>query len=218
MGWGRNLSLERVSRNLSAPRWWQRSRTLATALDAAAYVEEAQGILGEVGEQDASTTNYQCQAGKIKLNLQPVELREVIETAIATVRLSLEAKNIQLECMLAALPIIVHGDRDRLQQIILNLLTNAIKFTEAQGRIEVRLDASETQAEISVSDNGCGISAEFLPNVFDTFRQESGLKGGLGMGMAIAHNLVELHGGTIHVQSPGIGQGAMFRVMLPLII
>ncbi|BAY11417.1 ATP-binding protein [Calothrix sp. NIES-2098] len=155
-------------------------------------------------------------AGKIHLNLEPVELQAVIENAIATVRQS-ETKDIRLDCLLDPLPTIVQGDPERLQQIILNLLTNAVKFTPESGRIEVSLQTQENQAQIIVSDTGCGIDSDLLPYIFDTFRQADGVKKGLGLGLAIARQLVELHGGTIHAHSPGIGQGATFTVKLPLI-
>ncbi|MBV6623177.1 MAG: response regulator [Rivularia sp. (in: Bacteria)] len=154
--------------------------------------------------------------GKISLNCQQVELQAAIQIAIAAVQHSLEAKDIRLECMLASLPITVHGDPDRLQQIFLNIISNAIKFTPNGGRIEVRLDASKTQAEISVRDTGIGITAEFLPHVFEIFRQAESSRG-LGIGLAIARHLVELHNGTINAQSRGIGQGATFNFTLPLI-
>ncbi|GAA6620930.1 ATP-binding protein [Scytonema sp. NUACC26] len=153
-------------------------------------------------------------AGKIHLNLQPVELQQVIDGAIATVRQSLESKDICLDCLLDPLPRIVQGDPERLQQIVLNLLTNAVKFTPLGGRIEVSLLSHEHQAEIRITDTGCGIDGDFLPYIFDTFRQADGVKKGLGLGLAIARSLVELHGGTIHAKSPGIGQGATFIVVL----
>ncbi|MEH2179605.1 ATP-binding protein [Nostoc sp.] len=155
-------------------------------------------------------------AGKVNLNLQLVELQQVIEAAIATVRQSYQTKNIRLECALAPLPVTVQADPDRLQQIVLNLLTNAIKFTPCGGRIEISLQTDENQAQIILSDTGCGIDARFIPYIFDTFRQASGSKKGLGLGLAIARNLVELHGGTIYAQSPGVGQGATFIVNFPL--
>ncbi|GAA6615380.1 PAS domain S-box protein [Scytonema sp. NUACC26] len=155
-------------------------------------------------------------AGKIRLNLEPVELQQVIDQAIATVRQSLETKDIRLDCLLDPLPTIVQGDPERLQQIILNLLTNAVKFTHLEGRIEISLQTDENQAQIIVSDTGCGIDGDFLPYIFDTFRQADGVKKGLGLGLAIARHLVELHGGTIHAKSPGIGQGTTFIVKFPL--
>ena len=157
-------------------------------------------------------------AGKLELNLQPVELQSVIETAIATVHQTQQTKEIQLECTLDPLPIAVQGDPERLQQIVLNLLTNAVKFTPKGGRIQVRLDIVESQAEIVVSDTGKGISAEFLLHVFDSFRQaDSSSAKGLGLGLAIARHLVELHNGSIMAESPGVGQGATFTIKLPLI-
>jgi PAS domain S-box-containing protein len=157
-------------------------------------------------------------AGKISLNHQSVDLKSIIETAIATVRPSLETKNICLEYILEP-STTVQGDPERLQQIVLNLLTNAIKFTPQGGRIKVCLDITENQAQIVVKDNGKGISAEFLPHVFDIFRQSesSHSKNGLGLGLAIARHLVELHGGTIIAESSGVGQGATFTVKLPLV-
>ncbi|PLZ80506.1 sensor histidine kinase [Fischerella muscicola CCMEE 5323] len=157
-------------------------------------------------------------AGKITLNLEPVELQKVIEAAIATVRQSLEIKEISLQCTLELLPVTVSGDPHRIQQIILNLLTNAVKFTPNGGRIEVSLAVEENQAQLVISDTGCGIDAQFLPYIFDTFRQAPDAKKGLGLGLAIARNLVELHGGTIAATSHGIGQGTTFIVKLPLII
>ncbi|MFB2971349.1 ATP-binding protein [Aerosakkonema sp. BLCC-F183] len=168
-------------------------------------------------------------AGKLRLNLEPVELKSVIETAIATVAQSAQAKAIDLvwwETTAQSDSVIVMGDRDRLQQVICNLLTNAIKFTPEGGQVEVssltdrkRQMANEDYAEIRVTDSGIGISAEFLPFVFDRFRQakDSNAVKGLGLGLAIAQHLVELHNGTIHATSAGIGQGATFIVRLPLL-
>ncbi|MGV0102714.1 PAS domain S-box protein [Nostoc sp. DSM 114160] len=155
-------------------------------------------------------------AGKINLNPEPVELQEVIETAIATVHQSYQTKDIHLKCTLAPLPVTVQGDPHRLQQIVLNLLTNAVKFTPTGGKIEISLQTHENQAQIILSDTGCGIDSEFLPHIFDAFRQAKGTKKGLGLGLAIARNLVELHGGTIYAQSAAVGQGATFIVNLPL--
>ncbi|BAY75476.1 two-component hybrid sensor and regulator [Nostoc linckia NIES-25] len=156
-------------------------------------------------------------AGKICLNLEPVQLQGVIESAIATVQQSLQTKNIHLDCQLAVSPLIVQGDSERLQQIILNLLTNAVKFTPNGGKITVSLQTHPRQAEITVTDTGCGIDGEFLPHIFETFRQAQSTKKGLGLGLAIARSLVELHSGTIAAHSPGIAQGTTFTVKLPLI-
>jgi signal transduction histidine kinase/ActR/RegA family two-component response regulator len=159
--------------------------------------------------------------GKIRLNVRTVELLPVIEAAIDTVRPAADAKSIHLRAVLdpAAGPVL--GDSERLQQIVWNLLSNAIKFTPKQGRIQVCLQRINSHVEIVVVDTGQGISVEFLPHVFERFRQADGSItrsfGGLGLGLAIVRQLVELHGGTVHAESPGEGQGATFTVKLPLI-
>ncbi len=158
--------------------------------------------------------------GKIRLNVQTVELLSVIEATIDTVRPAADAKNIRLQSVLdpAAGPVL--GDSERLQQIVWNLLSNAIKFTPKRGRVQVCLQRINSHVEIVVTDTGQGISAEFLPYVFERFRQaDSSITrsfGGLGLGLAIVRQLVELHGGTVHAESPGEGQGATFTVKLPL--
>jgi PAS domain S-box-containing protein len=158
--------------------------------------------------------------GKIRLNVRTVELLPVIEAAMDTVRPTTDTKNIQMQSVLdpAAGPVL--GDSDRLQQIVWNLLSNASKFTPKRGRIQVCLQRINSHVEIVVTDTGQGISAEFLPYVFERFRQaDSSITrsfGGLGLGLAIVRQLVELHGGTVHADSPGEGQGATFTVKLPL--
>ncbi len=158
--------------------------------------------------------------GKLRLKTRRVPLVAVVEAALEAVRVAAAAKNLQLESQLDASLTLTLGDPDRLQQVIWNLLSNAIKFTPAGGRIRVRLERVESQAQIAVSDTGSGISAEFLPYVFDRFRQADASitksHGGLGLGLAIARHLVELHGGTVQAQSRGAGQGATFIVQLPL--
>jgi len=158
--------------------------------------------------------------GKIRLNVHTVELLPVIEAAMDTVRPTTDTKNIRLQSVLdpAAGPVL--GDSERLQQIVWNLLSNAIKFTPKRGRIQVCLQRINSHVEIVVTDTGQGITAEFLPYVFERFRQaDSSITrsfGGLGLGLAIVRQLVELHGGTVHADSPGEGQGATFTVKLPL--
>ncbi len=158
--------------------------------------------------------------GKLSLSVSPINLASTIQAAIETVRLSAEAKSILLAVNLNPEVGQVSGDATRLQQVVWNLLANAIKFTPAGGRVEVKLEPVDQQAQIIVSDSGKGIPAHFLPHVFDYFRQEDGATtrkfGGLGLGLAIVRHLVELHGGTIQVESPGEGLGATFRVKLPL--
>jgi PAS domain S-box-containing protein len=157
--------------------------------------------------------------GTLRLNFAPVNLMLVMQAALSLVRPMADAKQIHLETRLTEIAQ-VSGDINRLQQIMVNLLTNAIKFTPEGGRVTIRLELIERQARITVSDTGQGISPEFLPQIFEQFQQaqkSSGSKGGLGLGMAIVKNLVELHNGTITAESPGIGEGATFTVWLPLI-
>ncbi|MDZ8104122.1 MAG: ATP-binding protein [Nostoc sp. DedQUE12a] len=159
--------------------------------------------------------------GKLNLNMFPVSLVLVIDAALETVRLAAEAKNIQIHKTFDSSVERVLGDSGRLQQIIWNLLSNAVKFTPEGGKIEVQLQHVEAYAQITVSDTGKGIAQEFLPHVFEYFRQADSTTarkfGGLGLGLAIVRHLVELHGGTIWVESLGEGQGATFTVRLPLI-
>jgi PAS domain S-box-containing protein len=158
--------------------------------------------------------------GKLQLNLRPITLIPVIEAAIDAVRPSVEAKLLQVEtCLDPALERVV-GDPDRLQQIIWNLLTNAIKFTPEGGKIEVRSCLAGSYAQIQVKDTGMGITKDFLPYVFDRFRQADGgttrQHGGLGLGLAIVHHLVQLHQGNIYADSEGEGKGATFTLELML--
>lgn len=156
-------------------------------------------------------------AGKLRLNLQPVELESVIETAIATVAQTAQDKGINL-LSLDTTSVIIMGDHDRLLQVFCNLLTNAIKFTPESGNVTVKLSVIDDYAEICVSDTGIGIVADFLPHIFERFRQAEDLNNtkGLGLGLTIAKHLVELHNGTIDAESAGENQGATFIVKLPL--
>ncbi len=158
--------------------------------------------------------------GKLRLIVQPVDLSTIISAAVDAVRPTAEAKEISLELLLDAPMEQVSGDPARLQQVAWNLISNAIKFTPKGGRVLVRLARVATHAEVTVSDTGMGIAPEFLPRVFDRFRQADATStrayGGLGLGLAIVRQLVELHGGTVRVDSAGAGQGATFTVSLPL--
>lgn len=158
--------------------------------------------------------------GKLSLEIAPVDLVFVIESAIDTVRAAAIAKNIHLHPILPQIGR-VSGDATRLQQVVWNLLSNAIKFTPINGRVEIRLECVENQAQITVSDTGKGIKPDFLPYIFESFRQEDATTtrqyGGLGLGLSIVRHLVEAHGGTIQAESPGEGQGATFMVRLPLL-
>ncbi len=158
--------------------------------------------------------------GKLRLDVRPMELLPVIEAAIDAVRPAADAKNIELQMALDPLSGAVSGDPNRLQQIVWNLLSNAVKFTARGGQVKVGLERVDSHVEISVSDTGQGITPDFLPYVFDRFRQADGsttrMHGGLGLGLAIVRHLVELHGGTVRAQSSGEGHGATFNVQLPL--
>lgn len=158
--------------------------------------------------------------GQVRLDVRPVDLSEVIEAAIETVRPAAEAKGIRLDVVVDPRAGPVSGDPDRLQQVAWNLLTNAIKFSERHGRVQVRVERVNSHIEIVVSDHGEGIAAEFLPHVFDRFRQADSSRtrahGGLGLGLSITRHLVEAHAGVIHAASDGPGTGATFTVMLPL--
>jgi CheY-like chemotaxis protein/two-component sensor histidine kinase len=158
--------------------------------------------------------------GKFTLDIQPVDLASIIEAALDVVRPAAEARSLRLESRLDASVGRVAGDPARLQQVVWNLLVNAVKFTATGGRVEVRLRALGPDVQITVSDTGQGISPDFLPYVFERLRQadltSTRAQTGLGLGLAIVRHLVELHGGTVRADSPGEGQGATFTVTLPL--
>jgi signal transduction histidine kinase/CheY-like chemotaxis protein len=159
-------------------------------------------------------------SGKMRLDVAPVKLGSVIEAAIETVRPAAEAKGIRLSALLDPAAETMSGDAERLQQVVWNLLSNAVKFAPNGGRVEVRLERADSYVEIVVADDGQGIKQEFLPYVFERFRQEEGgtdrRRGGLGLGLAIVRHIVELHGGTVRVASEGLGRGAIFTVALPI--
>src|SRR6266540_2843331 len=159
-------------------------------------------------------------AGKLRLDVAPLKLGSVIEAAIETVRPAAEAKGIRVSALLDPAADAMYGDAERLQQVVWNLLSNAVKFAPNGGRVEVRLERADSYVEIVVADNGQGIKPEFLPYVFERFRQEDGgtnrQQGGLGLGLAIVRHIVELHGGTVGVASEGLGKGATFTVALPI--
>ncbi|MBD2314319.1 response regulator [Desertifilum sp. FACHB-1129] len=158
--------------------------------------------------------------GKLRLDVRPVHLISVVEAAIESVQPTAEARNIRLQAILDPAAGPISGDPDRLQQVFWNLLSNAIKFTPKGGRVQVRLERINSHVEVSVSDTGKGINPDFLPYVFERFRQADSsitrAHGGLGLGLAIVRNLVELHGGNVRASSLGEGQGATFSVHLPL--
>lgn len=161
-------------------------------------------------------------SGKVRLDVQRLDLAAVLEAAVETVRPAAAARNIRLHAVLDPRATPVSGDPNRLQQIFWNLLGNAIKFTPKGGRVQVVLGRVDSHLEVGVTDTGQGIAAEFLPHVFERFRQADGATtrahGGLGLGLAIVKQLVELHGGTVRVASAGAGLGSTFTVALPLTV
>jgi signal transduction histidine kinase len=148
-----------------------------------------------------------------------VELSPIVVHSVETVQPGADAKGVQIEVDDAAAGAEVAGDADRLQQVFWNLLSNAVKFTARDGRIVVRVAREDGSCEVSVADNGAGIDPRFLPHIFERFRQEDSRYGrelgGLGLGLAIARQIVEMHGGTITAESAGPGRGSTFRVILP---
>jgi CheY-like chemotaxis protein len=161
-------------------------------------------------------------SGKIRLNVQPAELPPVVTNAVEAVSPAADAKGVRIETVIDPHAGPVSGDPERLQQVLWNLLSNAVKFTNRGGKVQVRLERVNSHLELSVADSGIGISPEFLPHVFERFRQaDAGIareRGGLGLGLSIAKQLAEMHGGTIEAASAGIGHGATFTLKLPVMI
>ncbi len=158
--------------------------------------------------------------GKLQLNPVSVDLINIIKAAIESVHLAAHAKSVEIITNFPPETVFVEGDANRLQQIFWNLLSNAVKFTPSEGSVNVDLELDNSQAKIKITDTGKGINSHFLPYVFDYFRQENSSStrntGGLGLGLAIVRHLVELHGGNIQVESPGISKGTTFTVEIPL--
>ncbi|HEY0008939.1 MAG TPA: PAS domain S-box protein [Tepidisphaeraceae bacterium] len=162
-------------------------------------------------------------SGKVRLEVQPLDLAGIVQASVETAKPTTDAKGVRLQTIIDPLEdFAINGDANRLQQVLWNLLANAIKFTPRNGSIRVLLRRAASHVEICVSDTGEGIKPEFLPYVFDRFRQADASitrrHGGLGLGLSIVRQLVELHGGSVSVQSKGLGQGATFIVSLPLAI
>ena len=192
--------------------------------------EQAAARALEVIERNARSQNQLIEdlldvsriiTGKLRLDVRPVNPASFIESAIEAVIPAAEAKGIQVQKALDNEVSAISGDPARLQQVVWNLLSNAIKFTPTGGRVEVSLERINSHVEISVADSGDGIKQEFLPFVFDRFRQADGTTsrqyGGLGLGLAIVRHLVELHGGTVRADSSGEGEGSVFTVIIPLL-
>jgi len=159
-------------------------------------------------------------SGKLRLERTVVDWTEVITAAVDTTRPAAEGKGVEIDLQLDPIAGAFVGDAERLQQVVWNLVTNAVKFTPSGGLVTVRLHRTNDAIELSVADNGEGISPHFLPSVFEPFRQAEGSNtrrhGGLGLGLSIVRHLVEAHGGTISVESPGRGQGSTFVIKLPM--
>ena len=161
-------------------------------------------------------------SGKIRLDVQQVDVQDVVKAAVASVRHSADVKNIRMQVVLDPLAGPVRGDPARLQQCVWNLLSNAVKFTPKGGKIQVTLERVNSHLEVCVIDNGQGIRPDFLPHLFERFRQADASttrhQGGLGLGLSIVKHLVELHGGLIRAKSPGEGKGSTFCIELPLMV
>jgi len=161
-------------------------------------------------------------SGKVRLQVQPVLLSKVTGDAVTTVQPAADAKGVSIQCLFDSKGGPVLGDPERLQQVIWNLVSNAVKFTPRGGRVQVRVMPVNSHVEIVVSDTGIGMPAAFVPHVFERFRQAEGgttrRHGGLGLGLAIARHMVEMHGGTIDAASDGENKGSTFRVKLPLLV
>ena len=191
-----------------------------TLLDRAVHVIE-RNATAQARMIDDMLDMARIAAGKLRLEMRPVDVVKVVLAAVDVVMPAAHAKRVALRTNLDPRTPNVMGDQDRLQQVIWNLLSNALKFTEAGGSIEVRLALNGRFARIVVADTGHGISPEFLPHVFERFRQadasSSRRHGGLGVGLALVHDLIVLHGGSVLAQSEGEGKGAMFTIDLPTV-
>jgi PAS domain S-box-containing protein len=159
-------------------------------------------------------------AGKVQLKLEPIDVREIIARAVETTRPFFAQRKHELAVHLLQTPIVVRADAARLEQVFVNLLTNAAKYTPEGGEVEVRASVDESEAIVHVTDNGVGIPLEMQPHIFELFTQVSGhfdrADGGLGIGLSLVKNFVELHGGSVQVRSAGQGSGSTFTVRLPL--
>jgi signal transduction histidine kinase len=157
--------------------------------------------------------------GKLQLRTQRIDARSIVEASLDVVQTAASAKKVSLKSTIAPSPVMLWGDRDRLQQVVWNLLSNAVKFTESGGIVAVELTADEHGCSIVVADTGIGIAPEFLPHIFERFRQadQSTTRehGGLGLGLAIAREITELHGGVLRAASAGRGHGSRFTLWLP---
>ncbi len=189
--------------------------TLARALEAIRRGVKAQGrLIADLLDHSRIVT------GKFQLTRRPIDLVTIAEAALESVRSAAEAKDIGLELLSDRAASVVLGDPDRMQQVLWNLFLNAIKFTPVGGQVRVWIGRVGTHVQVTVSDTGQGIRADFLPHVFDRFRQQEGSavhrQAGLGLGLTLVRELVVLHGGTVRAESPGEGKGATFTILLPV--
>ena len=179
-----------------------------------------QSARSQAGLVDDILDTARIITGRLKLDARPVEIERVFRAAIDVIRPSAEAKRIVLRVVIDDRHSVVFGDANRVQQVIWNLLSNAVKFTNEGGCVEARLSRNGGHSEITVTDTGMGIEPQFMPYLFDRFRQADSTStrkyGGLGLGLAIVRHVVEMHGGTVSASSPGKGQGATFKVRFPI--
>ena len=195
-------------------------------LDAAAQARALEAIRRNVRHQSRLVDDLldygRVTAGKMRFEVRPIELAPIVKEAVESLEPTAAAKGVRLASVIDSRPATVSGDADRLLQVLWNMIANAIKFTPRDGRVQVRLERVNSSIEVAVTDTGRGMAPEFLPHVFERFRQESqagrGREGGLGLGMAISSQLVELHGGTIRAASDGPGLGSTFTLRLPLLV
>ncbi|HXH82468.1 MAG TPA: HAMP domain-containing sensor histidine kinase [Candidatus Tectomicrobia bacterium] len=223
----KDVFLAKISHELRAP--LQATSGWAHLLDrvrgdeerfAAALAALHRGIAAQVCLLDDLLAASRIIAGKMRLDLGPVALAEAVESAVRTACAAAPQPQPPVRAVVADPHVIVRGDRARLEQVVVNLVGNALKFTPPEGRVEVRLERGEGMGRLVVTDTGRGIAPSMLPHLFDEFAQAtddpSGLPGGLGLGLAIVRQLVHLHGGTVRAESEGPGRGATFTVELPL--
>lgn len=204
IGWSRMLASERLDR--------ESARHAVEVIERNAWAQKQ--IIEDILDVSRVIT------GRLQLNLSPVDLVSVVDAALDTVRPAMEAKEIQIETLIDVSLKMISGDADRLQQVVWNILANAAKFTPNGGKVEISVNQTATHVLVQIKDTGPGIDPEFLPHVFERFRQADGsttrTHGGLGLGLAIVRHLVELHGGTIAVENREDSEGAIFSVRLPL--
>jgi signal transduction histidine kinase len=199
--------------------WVLRQRQLEPEKAAAVAEAIERSVTAQARIIDDLLDVSRIMTGKMSLRLEPLDLRPIVQAASDAFMAAADGQGVGFGRTIDGEPILVSGDGDRLQQVVSNLISNAIKFTPKGGRVDVTLEHDGTNAVVRVSDTGCGIAAGFLPHVFERFRQADGAvtrrAGGLGVGLTIARQLVDMHGGSISAASPGEGQGASFTVVLP---